>query len=257
MFRDPAALAEGTAREVIRIVAESLERRGRCALALAGGSTPRELYETLSQEPFLERLDWSRLDLFWGDERCVPPDHPASNYAMAREALLSRVPIPEDRVHRIRGELDPLEAANLYERELRSFAGGALPRLDLLRLDLVLLGLGADGHTASLFPETPDLLGEERLAVPTLAPQTPRNRISLTLPVFNAARTVMFLVQGAGKADVLLAVLEGESLEGPPLPAALVRPRTGRLLWMLDRAAAAKLRRGHDPRSARRGPPSR
>lgn len=235
-FADPAALAEGAAREVAAIVRDTVERRGACTLALAGGSTPRGLYEALSAEPYRSEVDWSRLQVFWSDERRVPPDHPASNYAMARESLLSRVPIPDDAVHRIRGELEPAEAAALYEAEMRRVTSATLPRLDL-----VLLGMGADGHTASLFPDTPNLLDERRLVVATVAPAEPRNRVSLTLRALNAAGVALFLVQGREKASTLREVIQAGTAESSSrLPAAHVRPEHGRLVWLVDRAAAAE-----------------
>lgn len=234
-FADPAALTEGAAREVASVVQDTVARRGACTIALAGGSTPRGLYETLSAEPYRSAVDWSRIRVCWGDERCVAPDHPASNYAMARELLLSRVPIPEQAVHRIRGELAPARAVSEYDAALRRVTGEALPRLDL-----VLLGMGTDGHTASLFPDTPNLLGERRLVVATVAPAEPRNRVSLTLRALNAARVVLFLVQGWEKASTLRQVIEARQAESRSrLPAAHVRPDHGLLLWLVDRAAAA------------------
>lgn len=236
-FPDPAAVATGAAREVDSVVQDAAARRGACTVALAGGSTPRRLYETLSAEPYRSMVEWSRVRVVWGDERCVPPDHPASNYAMARDALLSRVPIPHDAVHRMRGELEPARAAAEYEAELRRVTGEALPRLDL-----VLLGLGADGHTASLFPDTPDLLEERRLVVATVAPAAPRHRITLTLRTLNAAREVLFMVQGREKASIVREVLDAHAAGTPSrLPAARVRPAAGRLLWLVDRAAAAEI----------------
>lgn len=237
-FVDPAALAEGAAREVASVAQETVARRGACTVALAGGSTPRELYETLSAEPYSSAVDWSRIRICWGDERCVAPDHRASNYRMALESLLSRVPIPEEAIHRIRGELQPARAASEYEALLRRVTGEALPRLDL-----VLLGMGTDGHTASLFPDTPNLLEEQRLVVATLAPAEPRYRVSLTLRAFNAARVVLILVQGREKAATLRQVSEARQGESR-LPAAHIRPEHGRVLWLVDRAAAAEIAEG-------------
>lgn len=236
-FADPAALAAGAAREVTRIVRAAVADRGTCALVLAGGSTPRRLYEALAGEPYRSEIDWSKIQLFWGDERCVPADDCASNYAMARQALLSRIPIAERAVHRIAGELEPERAASLYEEELRRLVGGAVPRLDL-----VLLGLGADGHTASLFPSASNAPDEERLVIATLSPEPPRHRVTLTPRVLNFARTVMFLVHGEEKAGVVREVI-AHDMGGPPsrLPAANVRPLDGTLLWFLDSAAASAL----------------
>lgn len=232
VFADPAALAEGAAVEIERIVRRAIDNRGRALVALAGGSTPRGLYGRLGAEPWRSRIDWSCLEIFWGDERCVPPTDSASNYAMAKEALLARVPIPERAVHRIDGERAPKRAAALYEEELRR-----ITNLELPRLDLVLLGMGADGHTASLFPGTAALDEKERLVVATEAPAAPRDRVTLTLPMLNAARAVLFLVQGGDKAPALERVLAGGESPEPLPPAARVRPRRGELLWLADRAA--------------------
>lgn len=234
VFADPEALAEGAAVEVRRAAREAMEERGVCSLVLAGGSTPRRLYRKLAEEPCRSEIDWSAIRVFFGDERSVPPDDPASNYAMARATLLSRVPIEERNVHRIAGELKPGRAAIRYEEELRRATGAELPRFDL-----VVLGMGTDGHTASLFPGTPKLLDEERLAIATVSPCPPRDRVTLTLRALNAARGVMFLVQGAEKSHVLGEVLAaGAADPASRLPAASVRPKDGELLWLVDRAAA-------------------
>jgi 6-phosphogluconolactonase len=187
------------------------------------------------------RVDWSRVHVFWGDERCVPPDHPDSNYRMAREALLDRVLLPEANVHRIEGELGPEEAAVAYERTLRAFfvehsgegGGAAAPRFDL-----ILLGMGKDGHTASLFPGHPVLEETKRwvaaVAVPAIAPALPR--VTLTLPVLNVAGGVTFVVAGREKREVLRAVLDNPETARDLYPAAMIQPR-GRLTWLLDEAA--------------------
>lgn len=236
-FATTEAMAEAAAAEVTRIAAEAVARRGTFLLVLAGGSTPRFLYEKLSADPYRSQIDWSSVQLFWGDERCVPPHNPASNYAMALETLLFRVPVADRSVHRIQGELEPARAAQLYENELCRVTGETLPEFDL-----VLLGVGTDGHTASLFPDTLDLLNEQRLVITTVSPHPPRHRVTLTLKVLNAARAVMFLVQGGDKARVLRDVMAPDDAASPsPLPAALVRPREGRPLWFIDRAAAAEI----------------
>jgi len=221
---------------------ESLTETGRFSVALAGGSTPRALYELLAESdgaPIGGPGDWARIHLFWGDERHVPPDHPDSNYRMAREALLSKVPIPEGNVHRIRAELaDASQAAEEYEADLRRFfalSAGALPRFDL-----ILLGMGPDGHTASLFPGT-SVLGEiERLIAAPWVEKFRTHRITLTPPVLNAAARVIFLVAGGEKAETLRAVLEGPR-DPQRLPAQFVRPHRGELIWLVDRAAARLL----------------
>lgn len=195
-------------------------------VALSGGSTPRRLYELLAASPFRERIPWAQTHVFWGDERCVPPDHPDSNYHLARQALLDRVPLLARNVHRILGELEPEQAAAAYRAELLTALG------DDRRFDLVLLGLGDDGHTASLFPGTAALQERTLAAAVVYVERLASWRITLTLPTLNAARHVLFLVSGANKAPALVRVLAGE-----PLPAGLVRPPQGQLTWLVDRAA--------------------
>lgn len=232
VFPNVAVLSTGAAAEVVRIAHAAVAARGRFLLALSGGSTPRRLYETLAGGAG-DALPWAATHLFWGDERCVPPDHPASNYGMAKAALLDHVPVPAANVHRIPAEADsPDAAATAYEQEMRRVWGDNGTPV----FDLVLLGLGADGHTASLFPGGPELDDTERLAVAVTAPATydPRWRISLTLPVLNAARAVLFLVAGADKRPALRALLDGKG--AGPYPAAHVRP-AGVLSWYMDRAA--------------------
>jgi 6-phosphogluconolactonase len=232
-----AALAEEAAQAVAGAAEEAVRLRGRFTLALSGGSTPRRLYARLASPPFRSRIDWARVHVFWGDERCVPPDHPDSNYRLAYESLLSKVPIPPERIYRMRGEdPDPERAAEDYARELRrafSLKPGELPRFDL-----ILLGLGADGHTASLLPGSPALDETTRLAVAAYAGPLRVSRLTLTLPVLNAAARVIFLVSGAEKAEALSAVLKGGA--SPNRPASLIRPARG-TLWLVDRAAAASL----------------
>jgi 6-phosphogluconolactonase len=211
-----------------------VQARDRFTVALAGGSTPRALYRLLADEkgPYRTRVPWESTHVFFGDERMVPPDDPDSNARMAFESLLRHVPVPEEQVHRIRGENpDPDRAAEEYEEMLRSTFRLA-PR-ERPRFDLVLLGLGADGHTASLFPGDRALAENDRLAVPSIAPVPPRSRVTLTLPVLNAASSVLFLVSGGTKAPAVQRVRRGEDL-----PAARVRPGDGALLWLCDRAAA-------------------
>ena len=236
VFDDAAALAEAAAREVARTICNAVARRGVSTLVVAGGRTPRQLYERLAGEPYRETIDWPRVELFWGDERCVAPDHPKSNYRLAEVALLSKIPRGGN-AHRIFGEIDPARAATLYEQEIRDASDGGLPRFDL-----ILLGMGADGHTASLFPDTPALLDERRLVVATTSPQPPHHRVTVTLRVINAARKVMFLVTGGEKAATLVKVVrDGSGASAAALPAALVCPRGGRLIWLVDRAAAEGL----------------
>lgn len=241
---DAAAVAHAGATEFARHCRRSVAEHGTCSVALAGGTTPAGMYALLATAAALrDAVPWQQLHFFWGDERHVPPDHPDSNYRMAREALLSRVPVAADHVHRIAGENpDAARAAQDYERTLRAFFGvppGAFPRLDL-----VLLGLGSDGHTASLFPGTPALAERERLAVSNPVARLHADRITLTVPVLNHAARVVFVVSGRDKAAALRAVLEGAHLP-ERYPAQLIAPVCGSLAWIVDRDAAHLLgRRG-------------
>lgn len=232
---DPAALAETAANLIIDTATEAVRDRGRFMLCLAGGATPRATYERLALPEIAERVRWDRTWAFFGDERVVPPDHAESNYRMAHETLLSRVPIPPAQIFRMRGEdADADRAAAAYAATLSEVFGTR--RGELPRFDLVLLGLGVDGHTASLFPGSPVLREVFRsvAGVHVTAAQIPQ-RITLTFPAFNAAARVIFLVTGAEKAKVVKAVLSDQAM----LPAGLVRPTDGELIWLADRAAAA------------------
>lgn len=237
---DGAELARAAAEEVVRRAACAIRNRGRFTIALAGGSTPRRLYSLLADagSPFRDRIEWSAAHFFWGDERHVPPDHPESNFRMAYEALLDRVPVPASNIHRIHAEhVDATRAAAEYEGELRRFfalAPGAAPRFDL-----VLLGLGADGHTASLFPGSEAFRERESLVVAAWIEKLDAFRITITPQVIEAAAEVLFLVSGEEKAAALHAVLEGERDRN--LPAQIARPLDGRLLWLVDRTAASRL----------------
>jgi 6-phosphogluconolactonase len=233
---DGDSLANVAAQRFTALASSAIAERGCFVVALSGGSTPRPVYALLAEEPLVSRVDWARSHIFWGDERCVPPDHPDSNYRMASQALLDHVAIPEQNVHRIQGELPPDEAAAVYRAELREVLG------EDGRFDLVLLGMGADGHTASLFPGTMAVDERERDAVAVYVEKLTIWRVTLTLPVINASRRVMFVVSGANKAPVLARVHAGEAL-----PAGLVQPRDGRLIWLMDREAAADLPQGRTP----------
>jgi len=234
---DPDALAATAARLIADTAADAIDARGRFMWALAGGETPRSTYAKLALPPFRERVDWHRTWVFFGDERAVPPDHPDSNYRMAHETLLGKVPIPAAQVLRIHGEAPDSEVAAAEYARVLSEAFGTR-RGELPRFDLVLLGLGVDGHTASLFPGSPVLREIFRAvaAVHVAAASIPQ-RLTLTLPVLNAAARVVFLVAGPEKAKVVKAVLGERAI----LPAAMVRPDPGELVWLLDRAAAGQL----------------
>jgi 6-phosphogluconolactonase len=233
IFDGASELMRATAEEIALAAHQAVGRRGRFTWALAGGSTPRSVYELLASDFYRERMPWSAIHLFWGDERHVPPDHPDSNFRMAREAMLDRVPVPAENVHRIPAEEpDAQRAAAEYESTLRSFfapAPGEWPRFDL-----ILLGLGKDGHTASLFPGGDAVRERERLVVAPWVEAQKTFRITLTPPVLNHARCAMFLVSGEEKAAALHAVLEG-AREPERYPAQIVE---GNRLWMVDRAAA-------------------
>lgn len=237
---DPAAVAQEAARRFTALAGEAVQARGRFAVALSGGSTPRSLFALLADEPYRDRVPWDRVEVFWGDERWVPPTHPDSNYRLAREALLDHVPIPPERIHPIpAGEGDPAAAAAAYEAELARVLGG-VPGGPPPALDLVLLGLGADGHTASLFPGTAGLAERRRWTVAHQVPQLRTWRVTLTWPVLNHAAQLLVLVVGADKAAALQAVLEGPE-DVRRWPAQGIRPEGGRLAWLVDRAAAARL----------------
>jgi 6-phosphogluconolactonase len=233
--RDAEAVARAAAEELAGAASRAVAARGRFTLALSGGSTPRRLYALLADPgaPYRARVPWDRTHVFFGDERPVPPDHPESNYRMARETLLDHVPVAS--VHRIRGE-DPA-AADAYEAELRRFfgiaPGGAPPRLDL-----VLLGLGPDGHTASLFPGTAAVGETRRWVASPFVPRLGTRRVTLTLPVLDRARAVLFLVSGAEKAAALARVI-GAAPGAAALPAGLVRPEGGAVFVVDDAAASA------------------
>ena len=234
-YPTPERLADAVARHVAECAREAIAASGRFTIALSGGSTPEAAYRRLATpDSRLPTPDWHQTHVLWGDERCVPPDDPRSNYRMAKEALLDRVRIPPPQIHRIRGEEDPEQAAEEYERTLRSL-------LTKGPLDLVLLGLGDDGHTASLFPGQAAVHETGRWAMAVLAPDGKLWRVTLTPPVLNAARNVTFVVSGANKAARLQQVLQGP-FAPDTLPAQAIRPAQGRLTWMLDQAAACRLR---------------
>ena len=232
---DAAALAEAAARQMVERAQAAIDARGACSIALSGGSTPRALHLELSSPPLVDEVDWQRVHVFFGDERCVPPDDERSNYRMAEETLLGRVSIPCANIHRMRAELPPQEAAHQYERQLRDFFKQEPPRLDL-----ILLGMGDNGHTASLFPGLHAVHEQQRWVVAEYVPEVSMWRITLTPYILNLGREVVFLVAGSAKADMLRQVLEGPYAPDER-PAQLVRPMPGELTWMIDASAASKL----------------
>lgn len=237
VFADLAELTRAAAEEIARLTENAVDASGLCTWALSGGSTPRPLYEALASDPYRERLPWSAIHLFWGDERHVPTDHPESNYRMAREAMIDRAPVPPGNVHRVAAEdPDARRAAAAYESELKSFfslAPGEWPVFDLM-----LLGIGPDGHTVSLFPGSPVLRERDRLVAAPWAEEQRMFRVTLTPPVLNHSRLSLFLVSGEDKAEALRAVIEGER-EPDRYPAQVVE---GNVSWMVDRAAASRLK---------------
>lgn len=239
---DQTALAKEAAERCARIAEEAVARAGRFTIALSGGSTPKLLYSLLAAEPYSTSLPWQQTHVFWGDERAVPPGDHDSNFGMAKATLLDRVPIPGNRVHRMQAERDDLDlAAREYEAEIaRSFR--VPPGAEPPAFDLILLGLGPDGHTASLFPHTEAVRERARWVVRNRVPKLNSDRVTLTTPILNRGETVLFLVAGAEKAPALQAVLEGPA-DPDRLPAQLIRPRAGRLIWLADRAAAGMLDR--------------
>lgn len=237
VYPDPDSLSVAAATRVSAAIVAAVEARGEAAVALAGGSTPRRLYERLALPPHHDRIPWSVVDFFWGDERAVPADDPESNYRMARETLLDHIPVRPERIHRMPADRDAdlEEAARAHAGVLRATlpaGNGGWPRFDL-----VLLGMGEDGHTASLFPGDPALDEMDSRVAAVETPYRGTRRLTLTLPVLNAAAVVLFLVVGGDKAEATRRVLADRE----PLPAGRVQPESGQLFWMLDAGAARLL----------------
>lgn len=237
IFRDPAALARALADLFVSLGRMAMADRGSFHVALSGGNTPRAAYELLAQDPWCDELSWSDVFIYFGDERCVPPDDEQSNYLMARHAFLDSVGIPRANVHRIAGEVDPGHAANEYASLLRAVFGNAP------QLDLILLGLGPDGHTASLFPGSPPDTDDDALVRAVYAQSQLMWRVTMTPKVINLGRTVAFAVEGAEKAAILASVYQGP-VDPVKYPAQIVDPVPGRLIWLVDDLAAGLLR-GH------------
>ncbi len=225
VFPDPEALAAAAAGAFADAAGAST---GAFRVALSGGSTPRALYARLAQEPFRSVVPWSRVEIFFGDERCVPADHSDSNFRMADEALLRHVPLEPSRIHRVRTEFPPEEAARRYADEIRG-----------PHFDWIFLGLGLDGHTASLFPGSPAIGEKTKLVTSAETPETKLPRVTVTVPVINAAAKILFVVAGAEKSEILRRVLEEPATR--ELPASLIASQEGEILWLLDAAAASAL----------------
>jgi 6-phosphogluconolactonase len=238
VFKDLTSLSLAAAGRFLGDFRVCVPARGRFAVALSGGSTPRTFYSLLASDPFRKEVDWTKVHVFWADERCVPPDDGESNYRLVLETLLSAVPVPVENIHRVRGELSPDEAARLYNEDLRAFFSGR----QIPVFDLAVLGAGIDGHTASLFPGSDALAERSRLVVPVRSAPGRPGRVTLTLPVLNNAAHVLMLVSGPSKAAVVQEIFEAGNAKR--LPAGLVRPVNGTLEWLVDREAVSLVRSG-------------
>ncbi len=238
LFKDVEELSHNAARLFVEQARRSIEERHRFFVALNGGNTPARLFQLLATD-YRENVDWRNVHVFWGDERCVPPEDPGSSYGQARDALLSRVPILEAHIHRVHGELGPAEASKDYALTLKGFAA---PPLDWPHFDLVYLGMGEDGHTASLFPGSALDVTEPTAPVTANYQDRPAERVTLTPVVFNSARLIAFMATGEKKAKTLAEVLSGRY--NPELyPAQRIDPTNGRLIWLVDEDAAGRLPR--------------
>jgi 6-phosphogluconolactonase len=235
IYHDYETLSLAAANLFLEKARRNVEQFGRFSVSLSGGGTPKRMFEILAQPSYVDSFPWKNTHVFWGDERCVPGDDAHSNILMAHQTLLDHVPIPEKNIHPPFCDQDPVAAASRYEVILEEFF------MDRpLRFDLIWLGLGSNGHTASLFPNTPVIQERERLAAEVFVEEQGMWRVTLTLPVLNQAETVVFLVSGQKKAEILQQVLEGPSTAAR-FPAQLVQPQSGNLVWMVDREAAARL----------------
>lgn len=242
VLNEPQELSRAAADELVRLAGEAIQARGLFTLALAGGSTPKMLYALLACDTYRSRVPWDKIHFFWGDERHVAPDHKDSNFRMTQENMLSKVSVPAGNVHRVQSEnLDARKAADAYEKELRDFfTARKLLANGMPRFDLVLLGMGPDGHTASLFPGTHAIRERERWVAAPWVDKFQTYRITLTPPVINNAACILFFVSGDEKAETLRAVLEGAE-ESDRYPSQTIRPTNGTVRWLVDRAAARAL----------------
>jgi len=236
VFNDLEELSRAAADLFIEQVAQAINERNRFLVVFNGGSTPTRLFELLATD-YHENVDWSKVHAFWGDERCVPPDDAGSSYGQARDILLSHVLIPDSNIHRIKGELGPDEASKDYSLTLREFAS---PPFEWPRFDLVYLGMGEDGHTASLFPGSPVDVSEPTMPVTAHYQDRPANRVTLAPIVFNSARMIVFMATGEKKANTLAEVMS-DRYNPERYPAQRIDPSDGRLIWLVDGAAASKL----------------
>jgi 6-phosphogluconolactonase len=239
IFPDGGQLSVAAAEYIVRVAQESIAAHGRFTLALSGGSTPRKLYAMLADEPYRGQIDWALVEIFWSDERCVPADDAESNYHLAQEVMLSKLPIAASQIHRVPADEPDREAASLaYTKEMqRVFGTDGIPQFDLIQL-----GMGPEGHTASLFPHQASLTEQQRLIMSVTVPKPPPPRLTFTPPLLNAAIHILFLVTGPDKSEAVQAVLEGPK-QPEEYPAQIVQPSDGEVTWMLDKAAAALLRK--------------
>ncbi len=238
IYDDKHTLSQHAAEYIMRIAQEAIDLHGHFTIALTGGTTPGEVYSLIGSEPFRSQLDWQLVDIFWGDERCVPHNSTESNFYLAQEVLLDKIAIPKSQIHPMPADqLDREAASQAYSIEMQNtFDTNGIPSFDLIHL-----GMGPEGHTASLFPHQASLHEKHRLVMPVSVPKPPPDRLTFTPPLLNAARNVLFLVTGSEKADALHAVLEGE-YQPDEYPAQIVRPTNGEVIWMLDKDAAKNLR---------------
>jgi 6-phosphogluconolactonase len=249
VFPDLEAAAASAAERFAAACDRAVAARGACAVALSGGDTPKPLFARLAGDPYRRRIPWDRLYVFWGDERCVPPGDPRSNFKMANDLLLSKVPVPKAQIFRMPADTDDhAAAAAAYERTLRAHLPATADGWP--RFDFNLLGLGANAHTASLFPHTPAVREGSRAVVAQYIDEVGMWRMTLTVPVLRRAAETVFLVAGASKAGAVRAALEGPP-NGEDVPASVIRPLDGRIIWLLDAAAASGLSRS--PRAAGAG----
>ena len=229
-------LEKSVAEKIFEVIRTSLKENARCCIALSGGETPKNVYRLVGQDATKRLVDWKRVQVFFCDERAVPPDNPSSNYGMIEREWISHISIPQENIHRMKGELDPNIASIEYDQEMRKTFGG-----NSVRFDLVLLGVGEDGHTASLFPGTDAVLEGEALVESVFVKQMNSWRLTLTLPVLNAARGIIFLAAGKKKASIIQRILNTKAAESK-LPASLICPKDGTLCWMIDEEAGSLLK---------------
>jgi 6-phosphogluconolactonase len=243
IYPTPNLLARAVAEQIVDLAASAIATHNRFTLVLSGGSTPKLLYEALASDEYVNRIEWEYVHVFWGDERCVPPEHTESNYHMARLAMLDYVPIPVGNIHRLRGEHEPEQAAKDYEWTLYNYFAKSSGEGLRGRFDLVLLGMGDDGHTASLFPHTAAIHETEKWVMAQHIDKLNATRLTLTPMALNTAAYVFMLVTGQSKANTLLQVFQSSPREAMnDLPIHAIQPSNGKMIWYVDEAAAARIK---------------